>query len=241
MLRLLSRLKHSPKTAFVRRYTNLIYYDKNMVNLDIRVVDVVQVDGYKWKMSDQINSLQKINGNLWFSNIRKDDIVVDVGANIGAITIPLAYRAKKVYAVEPLFWKELEANIKLNNLTNVDTLKYAIGKEDGKLVKILFSSKEEVVPIISFKVLKEVVGKQINFLKMDGEGCEWDINPEEFKGIRELRVEFHIQRGKEKECNRKYKEYLEWMHNKGYKVCVETPNYGPDPFDSKDYVVRASL
>ena len=241
MLRLLSRLKHSPKTAPIRWYTNLLYYDKNMVNLDTRVVDIVQVDGYKWKMSDQINSLQKVEGNLWFSNIKKEDIGVDIGANIGAITIPLASRAKKVYSIEPLFYKELRENIVLNKLTNVEILKYAIGTKSGEHIKIRFSSKEEIVPLLSFRDLKKSIGAQIGWLKMDGEGCEWSFSPEELEGIRELRIEFHIFRGQVKKCMGKYKEYIDWLIKKGYKIHIEVPKVGLDPYNLRNYILIASL
>ncbi len=106
----LSNLKRSPRMAAIREYTNLLYYDPNFVNIDTRRFDVVEVDGCRFRVNDQMNSIQKIKGNPWFGKVRSTDIVVDVGANIGAITIPLAKVAKKVYAIEPLLYKELEDN-----------------------------------------------------------------------------------------------------------------------------------
>ena len=35
------------------------------------------------------------------SNVRKNDIVVEIGAGTGVITAALAKRCKKVYAIEP--------------------------------------------------------------------------------------------------------------------------------------------
>ena len=237
----LSKLKRSPKMACIRQYTNLLYYNPSFVNIDTKDFDVIEVDGCRFYVTDQINSIQRVKSNSWFEGVRSTDVVVDIGANIGAITIPLAKVAKRVYAVEPLFWEELEANIKLNKLENVTTLKRYVGR-NGKETKVIkFASKKAKALGISFETLKETIGVQIDFLKMDGEGCEWSINPSELEGIRELRIEFHIRRGEVRECKRKYKEYLDWMKAKGYKVYAEHPRYGPDPYDKEDYNVRAIL
>ena len=167
-LLLLSKIKRSPKLARIRKYTNLLYYDPNFVNLDMRNVDLVEVDGCKFWVTDQINSIQRVKGNPWFEKVRSTDIVVDIGANIGAITIPLAKVARKVYAMEPLFCNELDANVKLNNLTNVTTLKCGIGKictQRGQKVGLMFSGREGRVPLVSFKTLKKNIGEPIDFLK----------------------------------------------------------------------------
>lgn len=235
----LSRIKRSPRLAGIREYTNLLYYHPNFVNIDVRKFDVIEVDGCRFRVTDQILGAQRVRNNPWFGRVRDTDVVVDVGANIGVITIPLAKVARKVYAVEPLFCKELEDNVKLNELNNVEILPVGIGKEAHKEIK--FSSKSALAPIITFKKLKEVVGEQIDFLKMDGEGCEWEMDPSELKGIRELRMEFHIQRGNVQECRRKYKEYLRWMDSAGYDVHITYVDIGPNPYNKEDPEVRASL
>ena len=235
----LSKLKRSPKLARIREYTNLLYYDPNFVNIDIRKYDVVEVDGCRFKVNDQIGSAQRVKNNPWFGKIRSTDIVVDVGANIGAITIPLAKVAKKVYAIEPLFYKELKDNVILNGLDNVEIIRFGIGKERQKVIK--FGPKSAEVPIITFAELKKQIGEQIDFLKMDGEGCEWEMEPFELEGIRELRMEFHIQRGKIKECRKKYEEYLNWMKDNGYEINITYVDIGPNPYNAEDPEVRASL
>lgn len=235
----LSKLKRSPKMAWIREYTNLLYYDPNFVNIDIRKYDVIEVDGCKFWVNDQVGSTQRVKGNPWFGKVRSTDVVVDVGANIGAITIPLAKIAKKVYAVEPLFYKALEENIKLNRLENVEIIRFGIGSKREKLIK--FGPKSAMVSIVTFGELKRQIGEQIDFLKMDCEGAEWEMEPSELKGIRELRMEFHIQRGRVKECKRKYKEYLDWMESEGYEINVTYVDIGPNPYNSEDPEVRASL
>ena len=239
ILLLLSKLKRSPRMAGIREYTNLLHYDPNIVNIDIRKFDILEVDGCRYRVNDQVNSVQRVTKNPWFGNVRSTDVVVDVGANIGAVTIPLAKVARKVYAVEPLFYKELADNIKLNGLTNVEIITSGIGREHSKLIK--FGPKSAEVPIITFRELKRQIGGRIDFLKMDGEGCEWEMEPIELKGIRELRMEFHIQRSRVKECKRKYEEYMSWMKSENYEIHVTYVDIGPNPYNKEDPEVRASL
>ncbi len=235
----LSKLKRSPRMARIREYTNLLYYDPNFVNIDVRKFDVIEVDGCRFRVNDQINSVQRVKDRPWFERARSTDVVVDIGANIGAVTVPLAKVAKKVYAVEPLFYKELGDNLILNNLNNVEILFIGIGNERSKVIK--FSSKSAIASIITFSELKKHIGAQIDFLKMDGEGCEWGIKPSELKGIRELRMEFHILRGRVHECRKKYNEYLDWMKSEGYKINITYVDIGPNPYNKEDPEVRASL
>ena len=51
-----------------------------------------------------------------FSDIGKDDIVVDIGANVGAFCIRAAYYSDNVYAIEPVTYETLQKNIILNGV-----------------------------------------------------------------------------------------------------------------------------
>jgi len=83
-----------------------------------------------------------------------------------------------------------------------------------------FSSKQGVAPSISLSVLLARVGR-IDFIKIDGEGCEWDIEPEQLKGIREIRVEFHMRRGHCRQDKQTLGRWLEWLRTEGYKYTLE--------------------
>lgn len=239
LLSTLSTLKHSPKLAGIRKYTNLLYYDPEWVNVKLSNYDIVEVDGCKFHVTDQINAIQRVKGNKWFDNIRPTDTVVDIGANIGAMTIPFAKKAKQVFAVEPVYFHELEDNIKLNGLTNVNIHRVAIGKPRNDTVSFGQKSTDNVT-FISFEWLRRMA-TPIDFLKMDGEGCEWEIDPRELKGIRELRIEFHISRNNTKRDGIKYQEYMDWMKLEGYEVVATDEDAGPNPYFIGHPEVRASL
>ena len=63
--------------------------------------------------------------------------VLDIGANVGSISIPLSYQVGKnglIISVEanPLVYKYLCGNIEFNRLSNVKTFNTAIGEKKGK-------------------------------------------------------------------------------------------------------------
>lgn len=212
------RIKRSDSFKPFRTLVNSMYYDPRMVTIKIENFDIIQVDGFKFHVDDQIDSIQRVMYNPWFANVRSDDVVLDIGANIGAITIPLASAAKKVYAVEPLFIEELKRNIALNNLDNVEILECGIGKPSEEQ-HYEFSSKVGIAPTISFSELLEKTGK-VDFIKIDGEGCEWDIKPEQLEGIREIRIEFHIRRSHYTRDKLAFGKWLVWLSDNKYRQIV---------------------
>jgi FkbM family methyltransferase len=70
------------------------------------------------------------------ARMRPGTAAVDVGANVGMFTVPLATRARRVLALEPApsNVERLEANLRRNGLTNVDVRPVAAGERTGTLV-----------------------------------------------------------------------------------------------------------
>ena len=68
--------------------------------------------------------------------LRKDEVVLDVGANLGyfALIEAVFSPTNKVYAIEPVpdTYAILELNVRLNSLTNVETFRTAIGDHNGE-------------------------------------------------------------------------------------------------------------
>ncbi len=111
--------------------------------------------------------------------------VIDVGANVGTISIPLAkfVRFGKVFSIEahPRIYNYLKKNVELNNLTNVELFNLAIGDKKGH---VFFSdiSSDDMNRVIKDKSgidvetrrLDEIIPKHllIRLLKIDTEGYE---------------------------------------------------------------------
>lgn len=73
-----------------------------------------------------------------------DDVVVDVGANIGTVSIILAKLNPyiKIYAFEPcdINYQNLIRNLEINNINNVMPFKLGVGGESGREFTITFDA-----------------------------------------------------------------------------------------------------
>lgn len=91
-------------------------------------------DRYIGKQLDVLGYYSENEVQTLLGLVTPGSVVIDVGANIGAITVPLAKKAKKVYAYEPqpAIYDLLCANVMQNKLTNVDARKAAVGGRVGR-------------------------------------------------------------------------------------------------------------
>ena len=141
-------------------------------------------------------------------NTKQGDIVVDVGAHIGKYTLIASKRVGangKVIAIEahPGNYEMLNRNIKLNGLTNVTTLNYAVYSKESKVKlflpdedlgytmhhsvmfnylssKYLLQGKDNEKFIeVNADTLDSILQKngisQVNWLKIDVEGAEFEV------------------------------------------------------------------
>jgi FkbM family methyltransferase len=208
----------------LRKYINGLYYDPQTVVLSLDKYDYITVDGCIFKFNELVFDIPRVQGNPWFEGTQPDDIALDIGANIGAVAIPLAKVVGQVFAVEPLFDDLLNENIALNKLKNIQVFKYALGDSAGNN-KVSYRSRQGPALFRTFAEMKDMCGGTIDYLKCDCEGGEWSIKPEECEGIRELRIEFHIRRKQAKNDRVMLEKWRRWLDNKGYESHL-TP--GPD-------------
>ena len=178
------------KTKSFQKVINSLFYDKNKLIIESpEYIDyVVMRDGNKYYMSRLINGVMQAQQDYIFDDIRKDDIVIDIGASIGGFSIPASKKAKYVYAVEPMTLDLLRKNILLNEREDINILDVALG--DGKTAIIEWLGESRTVKTKTLSEIKKMCGG-CDFLKIDCEGCEWNIKPEELDGIRRIEMEVH--------------------------------------------------
>jgi FkbM family methyltransferase len=135
-------------------------------------------------------------------NTKQGDIVVDVGAHIGKYTLISSKRVGangKVIAIEahPGNYEMLNRNIKLNGLTNVTTLNFAVYSKESK-VKLFLPGEKSNHSIyntllssratdqgkfveVNADTLDNLLQKngishaEVNWLKIDVEGAEFEV------------------------------------------------------------------
>ena len=126
--------------------------------------------------------------------IKKGDVIVDIGANIGYYALMesrLTGSRGFVYAIEPVpeNFKNLEYNIRLNHFKNIECHMIGIGDKNGT-AKIYLSPNSNLNSLVmqkgklttgSIKIKLKTLGRFIrgkkfpNFIRMDVEGYEYEI------------------------------------------------------------------
>jgi len=123
-----------------------------------------------------------------FDDLRPDDRVIDIGANVGAFCIRASRSSHHIIAVEPVTASLLRQNIRLNGVP-VRVIEGAIG--NGNPIKISWDDVEVISPSYPLIKIIEMAGG-CDFLKCDCEGAEWQIVPEDLEGVRRIEMELHL-------------------------------------------------
>jgi len=123
-----------------------------------------------------------------FADIRPEDHVIDIGANVGAFCIRAARFSRHVTAIEPVTVDLLEENIHANNVS-VRIIKGGLG--DGRPCTCSWDDETVIVPTYTLGQITASAGG-CDFLKCDCEGAEWLIRPEDLEGVRRIEMELHI-------------------------------------------------
>lgn len=157
----------------------------------------------------------------WFAQgLPSSPVLVDIGAHIGCFTLDFARRhpESRVVAYEPTpsTGDYLERNIAANGLTDrVSVHRQAVGAETGHLVMadngvgsghngVLHLGESGAttieVPCVSLFDVIESVGRQVDVLKMDAEGAEYDVvlnSPEHvWSRVERVVMEYHAMPGR---------------------------------------------
>lgn len=125
--------------------------------------------------------------------VRRGDVVIEIGANIGAHTVPLAERvgeAGRVLAFEPqrIVFQSLCANLALNSITNTFCFNCALSDRDGELsvpsadysrqgnfggISMREPGQGETVP--AYRLDTVCTLPRIRMIKIDVEGMEVEV------------------------------------------------------------------
>jgi FkbM family methyltransferase len=124
-------------------------------------------------------------------DLKAGEVVVDVGANVGVVSLYLAkkFPEAQIIAVEPhpQTFEYLKLNIKANGCENITALNYAVNA-DGGFVRLggdvdenaggvhMFGDGEEVTAVpLAHVFAHHAEGKRVALLKLDCEGAEWGV------------------------------------------------------------------
>lgn len=159
---------------------------------------VCDSDNLQYELCEHLYSLNCVVNEYKFSDMLKSDVVVDLGANIGAFALRASLRASIVYAIEPLYADLLKRNIHHNGIDNVYV--FDVGISDILENKnIQYGERRKKVPCVPLsEILDNTEG--CDFLKTDCEGGEWFFTEEDLKRVRRrIEGELHLFNGEKEE------------------------------------------
>jgi FkbM family methyltransferase len=213
---IIDKLKYQKKPDLLQKFLNSLFYDPDSFIAYKSLVKYLEIGDFKVLPTEHLDSFSLHEG--WLEGARSTDIALDIGACIGGISFPLSKLVKKVYAVEPLYTKELITNIELSGITNIEVIDRALYPRSREVIELNFGRKRSKTLTINWEDLTRTL-EPIDFLKIDIEGGEWAIlNIDYLSKIREIRIEFHIFHNRR---NKWLKEAYKWesdLVNLGYKT-----------------------
>jgi FkbM family methyltransferase len=118
-------------------------------------------------------------------HVASGDTVLDIGAHIGSLTVPMARlvgEKGKVYAFEPQrkIFRELIHNLKLNELTNAVPLRFALSSETGVVwMRGAISDGQAFVgkrgDVVEARTIDSFGFSDVSLIKVDVEGHEAEV------------------------------------------------------------------
>jgi FkbM family methyltransferase len=196
------RFRYVPKTAIVEinKSKMLLYPRKGAIHFEL----------FLHKKREPICTDYLLKSGI----LRKDNVALDIGANIGyyaLVEAKLVGTHGKVYAVEPVLenFDLLKKNVILNNLRNIDSYRFAFGEKVTKS-KIYVSTSVNLCAMNRNFVGGEIIGEQEvtvetvdrfledkefpKLIRMDVEGYEYEIikgMPQTLQKDIDILVELH--------------------------------------------------
>ncbi|MBW2592625.1 MAG: ribosomal RNA small subunit methyltransferase A [Deltaproteobacteria bacterium] len=97
------------------------------------------------------------------TGIKPDDIVLEIGAGLGALTIPAAYMARKIYAVEkdPAVLDLLKKELSARELANVDLIKGDILRIDINALARQHDARLLVLGNLPYNISSQIIIQMI--------------------------------------------------------------------------------
>lgn len=203
---------------------------------------------HKGSFEDTFQEIFK-KGIYAFNSVNPNPIIIDCGANMGLslLYFSLNYPSAKIYAFEPdqSVLECLEMNIKAYQMRNVELIKKAVWNKTeilefytdkgmgGRLLTNYLNQNPTKVEAIRLKDF--IANKQIDFLKMDIEGSEYDVILDcepILKQIKNIFIEYHSMINEEQKLD----DLLLILKRNGFRYHLSQSFSRNKPFIDNDFV-----
>jgi FkbM family methyltransferase len=196
-------------------------------------------DRYLGRMLRELGEFGEAQVELFRSFLTPESVVCDVGANVGALTVPLARMARYVHAFEPQrhVFHMLAGNVALNRLQNVSCYHLALGDEEARREIPVLDYERPNNSLGSFSL--DMPGQKndyvriarlktpCHFLKIDVEGYEVQVLRGAAPMIRECEPVIYVENDRRDQAD----EVIAEVRALGYTPYWHiTPLFRPDNF-----------
>lgn len=196
------------KTKNLQEFINNRFKDDFRFVVSQKSCKYIGGDDAVFFFDDMVATIEQVDTDYSLEDLRINDIVLDIGACIGAFSLKVCKKVSRVFAVEPILIERLKQNIDLNNVKNIAVLDCALGDGEQELE---WGNKTRKINCLSLSEIIKLCGGHIDFLKCDCEGGEWFITVEDLKGIRRIEIEVHNFDGKHD-----FDAFLKTLSDAGY-------------------------
>jgi FkbM family methyltransferase len=192
----------------------------------------------------------EIELQLLLEAVQQPGLIIEVGANMGIHTVPIAAQLAKqdrkmlAFEPQPVIFQQLCANLALNGLMNVRALPYACGTENGPLMfdvpdyrsignfggTSMHSpgsgpAQQEIVQCVRLDAI--VTDGQVGLIKIDVEGFELDV----LKGSAGIFARCHPLLYIENDRMDRSQALIQWLFDQDYRLWWHVPPlYNPANF-----------
>lgn len=201
-------------------------------------------DAYVGRSLDQYGEFSEGEADLLRQFVKPGDMILDVGANVGAHTVWLAQAVGPtgmVLAFEPqrIVYQTLCANLALNSITNAHCFHAAVGKAAGQIIvppldyarENNFGGLElggyqhgEMIPVLSIDGLSL---PKCHVLKIDVEGMEQEVLQGAVRTIAAFSPVLYVENDRKEKST----SLVRFIDGLGYNMYWHTPPlYNPNNF-----------
>ena len=200
------------------------FFNKHLNDTKWAIIDKTQFpivqskSGELYRIHQDLCTYKESYNQYNHKDIQVNDVILDIGANIGAFSLLAAKKCRSVHAYEPVLFDVLRKNIELNVANNIVPHCVALG--NGQPVEINWQGQKVTVPSLRIGQMIDDA-KGVSMIKLDAEGSEWSIEPEPLLKVHRIEIEFHRYSVKSK------MSYGKFLLNEIYEMFETTNHYDP--------------
>lgn len=174
--------KSGAKPFLERNYWKIMNLIDDSIQVSISdITYTVTTEGWKEKAQISTQGGEKPVIKRFLSDLQQDDVVWDIGANIGLYSIPANSIAEEVIAFEPVPYNAARLR---SHAPEIDIREIAISNKSGQInvesgddISLGWSTEKGSKGQVSRDIVvpTEINARQPTVVKIDIEGGEWDV------------------------------------------------------------------